>query len=110
MGSAHKPKSTRARAARSVKSAPKPRRKPAPKSSATQRPDLGAIHHTLCEGIALVEVAHKINGSCDQCANTGIVLQLAIQKLVQGYDDFDKAETEIERLLERHGISWERAP
>jgi len=108
MGTAHSPKSTRASRGRSVRSSPKPRRKPVhPKStklravpkSKTKRaepPDFPSILHAFSEALALVSCAYVAISRRNDYADEEPVLRMGRDALLKVYNDLDAAELQFD--------------
>lgn len=108
MGTAHKPKSTRASRGRYDRTSPKSRRKPVhPKStklravrkSKTTRAeprDFPSILHAFSEALALVSCAYVAISRRDDYADEEPVLRMGRDALLKVYNDLDAAELQFD--------------
>jgi hypothetical protein len=101
MGTAHKPKSTGARRARSVKPSRKSRRKP----MCPPIPDLHSILGRFYSALALVAVAHTAIHASDELGEEECVLRQGIAGLNAVYDEFDLADCKLFRLRKSVGTA-----
>jgi len=108
MGPLRPPKSTRASRGRSVRSSPKPLRKPvhpkptklraAPKSKTkrAEPPDLPSILHAYSEALALVSCAYVAISRRDDYGDEEPVLRMGRDALLKVYNDLDAAELQFD--------------
>lgn len=102
MGTAHNPKSTRARRGRSDRTSPKPRRKPVNSKSSrearkaapeqTEFPNLAPILHAFSEALALVSCAYIAMSRRNDYGDEEPVLRLGRDALLKVYNDLDAAD------------------
>jgi len=103
MGTEHKPKSTRARRGRSVRSFPRSQTKPTsrpegvpPRSKpAPGLPDLDAILDAFSEALDLIQAAHMAQKQTNHWGPPEAVMSVGLAKLDRVYNDFDRATIDL---------------
>ena len=98
MGSKKPRDSTRPRKARSGKSIPKPRRKPA-------RPDLDEILFAFAEAHAQLSVASDVIGRNESVGPERVVLRLGVEASNRVYNQLDMAIVQLDQAHKAGGAS-----
>lgn len=114
MGTAHKPKSTRASRGRSDRSSPKsetrpsgrsraatPRSKPALQRSSARLPDLDAILGAFSEAFDLIQAGHMAQRDAEHAGPPGVALRKGIAEMDLVYNDLDRATIEFGRFCRK---------
>ena len=114
MGTAHKPKSTRASRGRSVRTSPRsqtkpisrraataPRSEPAAKPSMARPPDVDAILGAFSEAFDLIQAGHMAQKDAPHAGPPEVALRKGIAEMDRVYNDLDRATIEFARFCRK---------